>query len=706
MAGEFGDESLLDMFIFETTQNVAQLEQLILDNEGSNGFSAHLVDEIFRIMHTIKGSAAMMEISNLSKLAHSAEDLFSFIRGKPEGEAFDTSAVTDLVLESIDFIKTELARIQDGQPGGADETILHGKLLAQLEKMKGGAQTPAQQAAQAPAENEPQQAQPDAAVYKNAFNAHFFFEDGCQMESIRAFDVIYKLRAIAGNITCIPEDIMDSDDSVALIRENGVELAFETDRDEAQVFAFLSKMAFVTRLTLEARDPNTAVPQAAPKAQDAPEKTAPDAESKAAPPTESRQPEVRRSNPPPAQNETKQPEKAASHTTGSSIISVNVAKLDKLMDLIGELVISEAMVIHNPDLKGLELDGFQKAAQRLRKITSEMQDMVMSIRMVPLTTTFQKMNRIVRDMCKKLDKEVELKIIGDETEVDKNIIEHISDPLMHLVRNSLDHGIESAADRKAAGKSEMGTITLEAKNEGSEVLVSVRDDGRGLNKEKILARAKENGLLTKPVSEMSDREIYSLVFLPGFSTKEKITEFSGRGVGMDVVVKNIEMVGGRVIVDSVPGKGCVNTMKFPITLAIIEGMNIRVGSSRYTIPITDIKQSFRPRAEDIITDPDAHEMIMVRGRAYPVIRLHDLFSVEPDSRDLCSGIIIMAESGERSFCVFVDELLGQQEVVVKALPAYVKKSRGLAGCTLLGDGQISLILDTGSLDGLKSAHDD
>ena len=454
---------------------------------------------------------------------------------------------------------------------------------------------------------------------------------------------------------------------------------FETDCEYAPAHDFLSKMAFITKLSME---------------KDSLEADSP-------PPTEAAE-NIQL----PVQNEVKQAEKTVSHTSGNSIISVNVAKLDKLMDLIGELVISEAMVIHNPDLKGLELDGFQKAAQRLRKITSEMQDMVMSIRMVPLTTTFQKMNRIVRDMCKKLDKEVELKIIGDETEVDKNIIEHISDPLMHLVRNSLDHGIESVADRKAAGKNEIGTITLEAKNEGSEVQVSVRDDGKGLNKEKILARAKENGLLTKPVSEMSDREIYSLVFLPGFSTKEKITEFSGRGVGMDVVVKNIEMVGGRVIVESEPGRGCINTMKFPITLAIIEGMNIRVGSSRYTIPITDIKQSFRPRAEEIITDPDAHEMLMVRGCAYPVIRLHELFSVEPDTRDLCSGIIIMAESGERSFCIFVDELLGQQEVVVKALPAYVKKSRGLAGCTLLGDGQISLILDTGSLDGLKTVHDE
>jgi two-component system chemotaxis sensor kinase CheA len=202
---------------------------------------------------------------------------------------------------------------------------------------------------------------------------------------------------------------------------------------------------------------------------------------------------------------------------------------------------------------------------------------------------------------------------------------------------------------------------------------------------------------------MTDKEIYSMIFLPGFSTKDKVTEFSGRGVGMDVVVKNIETVGGKVSVESAPGRGCVSIMRFPITLAIIEGMNIRVGQSLYTIPITDIKQSFRPQKKDIITDPNGNEMLLVRGSVYPVVRLHEIFGVKPDSAELENGIIIMAESGENVFCIFADELLGQQEVVVKALPDYVKTTRGLAGCTLLGDGQISLILDTANLVSLRCA---
>jgi two-component system chemotaxis sensor kinase CheA len=387
-------------------------------------------------------------------------------------------------------------------------------------------------------------------------------------------------------------------------------------------------------------------------------------------------------------------------STQQSIISVAVAKLDKLMDLAGEMVIAEAMVIQNPDLNGLELGNFQKAARQLHKITSEMQDMVMSIRMVPVATTFHKMHRIVRDMSKKLGKEINLRLIGEETEVDKNIVEHISDPLMHLIRNSIDHGIEPPEDRKINGKLQAGTVTLEARNAGSDVLIIVKDDGKGLNKEKILQRARENDLLHKPENEMSDKEIYNLIFLPGFSTKEDISEFSGRGVGMDVVTKNIGTVGGSVSVGSIEGIGTTVTLKIPLTLAIIDGMNIKVGNSCYTIPILSIKESFRPKDNDIITDPDGNEMIMVRGQCYPILRLHEYYAVKTDITEFTKGILIMVETESKVLCIFADELLGQQQVVVKVLPNYIKNTRkisGLTGCTLLGDGSISLILDVGGL---------
>jgi two-component system chemotaxis sensor kinase CheA len=303
-------------------------------------------------------------------------------------------------------------------------------------------------------------------------------------------------------------------------------------------------------------------------------------------------------------------------------------------------------------------------------------------------------------MSKKLDKEVQLNIIGEETEVDKNIIEHISDPLMHLVRNAVDHGIEAPEERLAKGKQRAGVITLEAKNAGSDVLIIVKDDGKGLNKEKILKKAKENNLIFKNEEDMTDKEIFNLILLPGFSTKEKVTEFSGRGVGMDVVIKNIEAVGGSLSVDSSREKGTVMILKIPLTLAIIDGMNIKVGGSRYTLPTISIKESFRPMEGDFFKDPDGNEMIMVRGQCYQVRRHHELYRVQTKVTSFSEGIIIMVEQDDKKIGIFADELLGQQQVVVKALPQYIqnfKKVKGLAGCTLLGDGSISLILDISRL---------
>jgi two-component system chemotaxis sensor kinase CheA len=400
---------------------------------------------------------------------------------------------------------------------------------------------------------------------------------------------------------------------------------------------------------------------------------------------------------PQAAEEEKKPQQdtqlASSH---QSIISVNVTKLDKLMDLVGELVISESMVTQNQDLKGLELENFQKAVRQHRKIIKELQDTAMSIRMVPLSTTFQKMNRIVRDMSKKLSKQIKFEMIGEETEVDKNIIEHLSDPIMHLVRNSVDHGIESAEERKLKGKDEAGTITLEAKNAGGDVLIIVRDDGSGLDRNKILAKARQNGLVKRPENELSDREIYSCIFLPGFSTNDKITEYSGRGVGMDVVTKNIGAIGGTVSIESMPNEGTAVTIKIPLTLAIMEGMGIRVGNSQYVIPIVSIKESFKASGSDLFTDPDGNEMIMIRGECYPVLSLHELFMVKTGITDIPEGIIVMVENDGRGLCIFADELIGEQQVVVKALPNYIKNFKNVRrfmGCTLLGDGSISLIID-------------
>jgi two-component system chemotaxis sensor kinase CheA len=250
------------------------------------------------------------------------------------------------------------------------------------------------------------------------------------------------------------------------------------------------------------------------------------------------------------------------------------------------------------------------------------------------------------------------------------------------------------------GKPQAGTITLEAKNAGSDVLIIIKDDGQGIDKERVLRKARENNLLSRPEAEMSDKEIFNLILLPGFSTKDKVTEFSGRGVGMDVVVKNIDMVGGSVLIDSIQDEGTVITIKIPLTLAIIDGMNIKVGTSYYTIPTVSIKEFFRPKEKDLITDPDGNEMIMVRGQCYKILRLYKFYSIEDAITGFADGIIIMVEQDGKTICVFADELLGQQQVVVKSLPEYIrrtKKIKGLSGCTLLGNGNISLIFDIGGL---------
>ncbi|MDR2909616.1 MAG: chemotaxis protein CheA, partial [Oscillospiraceae bacterium] len=385
-----------------------------------------------------------------------------------------------------------------------------------------------------------------------------------------------------------------------------------------------------------------------------------------------------------------------------SLISVSLDKLDKLMDLMGELVITESMVVRSPDLKGLpRLDNFQKAERQLRKLTDELQDMVMSIRMIPVSGTFQKMQRIVRDMCRNLGKEADLITMGEETDIDKTIIDGIADPIMHLVRNSMDHGIETPEERVAAGKTARGTITLSAQNTGGEILITVSDDGKGLDAEKLLAKARNNGILTKPAGEYSEKEAFMLLCAPGFSTKEQVTEYSGRGVGMDVVKKNIEKVGGSVVIESKKGYGMSVFLKIPLTLAIVDGMDISVGGGTYTLQITSINESFKAKREQVIVDTDGNEMIVIRGDVYPIIRLHQLYGVDNAVTDIEDGILLWVQSGDRSACLFADQLIGEQQIVVKALPTWLNrfdiKPFGISGCTILGDGNISLILDAGSI---------
>jgi two-component system chemotaxis sensor kinase CheA len=378
-------------------------------------------------------------------------------------------------------------------------------------------------------------------------------------------------------------------------------------------------------------------------------------------------------------------------------IRVDLAKLDTLMNLVGELVIAETMVTRNPDLKGHEFENLEKASHHLRRITTDLQDVAMSVRMVPLTGTFKKMVRLVHDTALKSGKRVDLRLKGEETEIDKTVIESIADPLVHIVRNAIDHGIEKPEVRRSMGKPPEGTVTIEARHESGEVWIIVSDDGQGLAREAILAKAIGKGLVEDDGSSLSDMDIYRLVFAPGFSTATEITELSGRGVGMDVVKQNIESINGRVDIRSTPGRGSSFIMRIPLTMAIIEGMLVRVGRSTYSVPLLSIREAFQPQAGQVTVTPDGIEVVRLREELIPVVRMHELYRLRGDCEELTDGIVIIVENDGTTAALFADEILGQQQTVVKGLSSYVGKPHGVSGCTILGDGSISLILDVATI---------
>lgn len=673
-------EPMLEMFIFETIQLIEQLEEILLETEKTGSLSTENINEIFRCMHTIKGSSAMMMFDNISALAHSLEDLFYFIReNKPTDLNF--TVICDLMLSASDFIKNEIAKINDGQESDGSETELVTNICQYLSELKGPKDI------DLPKERKSEKTNKFyISSYGNSkdmdlkkYKAKICFEDDCQMENVRAFLVVHALKEECEEIFYIPKDIVENDETSEFIIKNGFTIFFSSAKEEETLKNILQEALFVKSWEM------TKVESYNEEVKDLIDISAP---------LENGQNENILSS---LQVDKETRKESKSNNLTQNLISVNINKLDKLMDIVGEITIMESMVTRNPDLEGLNLDNFNKSARQLRKLSTELQDIVMSIRMIPIAATFHKMNRIVRDMCKKLNKEAELVVIGEETEVDKNIIDNLSDPLMHLIRNAIDHGLESISERIDKGKPEKGKIILEAKNSGRDVWITVKDDGKGLNREKILSKAREQGLIHKPENELTDREIYSFILLPGFSTKESVTEFSGRGVGMDVVKKNIEKVGGTIMVESQQGEGTTISIKIPLTLAIINGMEVSVGKSMYTIPTSSIKESFRAKPNDIIRDSQGNELIMIRGQCYPVFRLYEVFKVKTDVESINEGIIILVESDSESFCIFVDKLLGEQQVVVKALPKYLKRIEGISGCTILGDGSISLIIDISSL---------
>ena len=385
----------------------------------------------------------------------------------------------------------------------------------------------------------------------------------------------------------------------------------------------------------------------------------------------------------------------------AGVVRVDTLKLDSLIDLVGELVVAQSQVVQSQELKGIANEHLARSLSQLRSITSDLQRTAMSLRMVPIRGTFRKMTRLVRDLAGDLGKEINLRLEGEETELDRTVVEELSDPLVHMIRNSADHGIELPGERAAAGKPAAGTITLKAFHQGGFIVVQIEDDGRGLNTGRILAKAVERGLVDAQES-LAESQILDLIFMPGFSTAEQVTGLSGRGVGMDVVRRNIEKIRGKVEVESVPGKGTRFTTYVPLTLAIIEGLLVGVGDQRYIIPTLSVQESFRPLPGAVTTVQGRGELISVRGRLTPLLRLGRHLNTPSKADDPSRGIVVVVESGQDSRCLFVDELIGKQEVVIKSLGDVFRDQHAFAGAAILGDGRVGLILDVNALVKLKA----
>jgi two-component system chemotaxis sensor kinase CheA len=384
-------------------------------------------------------------------------------------------------------------------------------------------------------------------------------------------------------------------------------------------------------------------------------------------------------------------------------VKIDMEKLDYLADMVGELVVTQSMLRPEGVSRASADTPLARNLVQLARITAEVQKTTMSMRMVPIGQLFQRLSRLVRDVSRQVGKTVELDVVGEEIELDRSIVEELQDPLLHMVRNSIDHGIETPVQRKELGKNPCGRILLKAKHDAGQVQIEISDDGRGLDRTRILDKAKQKGLVSPNVS-LSDSDILNLIFLPGFSTAEKVTDLSGRGVGMDVVRKQIQKLRGRVDVRSVLGQGSTFVLRLPLTLAIIDGLVIGVGAERFVVPIAAVKEVLRPSEEMIFTVEAREEMVMVRDNLLPLIRLHRWLGIEGRAKTLADGIIIVVESHGKAFCLAVDELLGKQEIVIKSLGELMQNIRGIAGGAILGDGRVGLILDTDAIAG-RSVRD-
>ena len=721
MAEEFNTEGMLDMYLFENEQLLEQLQDRVLEQKDAECFDEDSINEIFRTMHTIKGSSGIMMFDNITAVSHKLEDVFFYLR-ESHPENVPHLDLVEHVLEVADFISNEMDKIRSGSPVDGDASEIIAGLDKFLNKLKKGIK---QEGSEPPPENvheEPKQfyIAPVATSASRFYKIYITFFPETEMAHVHAYKTVYALKEIAEDLLYSPDDIIADEGSAEQILKEGFRILLQAqcgedeireiigvgydiknvDIFECKAEEFLQGFDFGDDTQTAQIDLESSVEEIESKAQ---------AEQKQEEQGEKEEKEPAKPKIAPGDFVIKSKEPGKHKTLAkdknkaekAAFISVNVNKMDQLMELIGELVISESVVLQSPDLKvpGLNLNNFNKAASQLAKISTDLQNVIMSMRMVSLTNTFQKMNRIVFDVSRKLGKDIEFEMLGEHTEVDKNIIEHISDPLMHMVRNAVDHGIETNEERAQSGKPDKGKVILSARTEAGKVWISVEDNGKGLDREKILAKARKQGLLddSKSDAAYTDKEVYQFITLPGFSTNEQVTEYSGRGVGMDVVVQGIQAIGGTLDIESTAGMGTVMSLKIPLTLAIINGIVLETGNSSFVMETGAIKEFVSVKENMMIREPNGDEYVMIRGECFPVRRLGKWYGMSAYKESVEDGMMLILEVEDKKVCLFVDKLVGEQEIVVKPIPSYIKKVKGLSGCTQLGDGSIALILDPAGL---------
>lgn len=684
------------VFFEEAGENLERMEAQLLEIDIEAADDEEL-NSIFRCAHSVKGGAATFGFADVAELTHQMETLLDKLR---RHELTPTAAMVDVLLQSGDALRAQLARHQ----GAGGDEIDTSELLASIRAMVAGEAPPAAapKAAAAPAPAPAPSASSMPAPSAPGAVRELELRVGPLKNPALADNLVELFSEITDLGTIEPIDGGQASDGMRRFRI----ITTSSDSDLMDLFTFHVAREEVALLPMGPgygfhKDAPGAPPEApedpgygffdnAPGAPHAAESVA---EAK---PVEAASEPASEAAKPAAARAAARAEKAPAAALESSTLRVSVEKVDQLINLVGELVITQAMLAQNS--KQIDTALYQQLAGGLADLernTRDLQESVMSIRMIPMSIVFNRFPRMLRDLASKLGKKVEFVTQGEATELDKGLVEKITDPLTHLVRNSCDHGIELPAERLAKGKPEHGTITLAASHQGGSILIEVRDDGRGLSREKLIKKARERGI--DAPDTMSDSDVWGLIFAPGFSTAEVVTDVSGRGVGMDVVKKNITALGGTVEIDSAEGYGMSVKVRLPLTLAIMDGMSVGVGEEVYILPLSSVIESFQVEPGVIKTIGGSGRVVEVREEFMPVLELERVFGVPRFDFENVGGIMVVAEAEGGRVGLLVDQLLGQQQVVVKNLEANYRRVDDISGATIMGDGRVALILDVASL---------